>query len=280
MQTLMHAHMYNPPTNPPTSTPNFTATPSRTPCEHARCNLYESNKMSRGFIIGRALFCPVCKIFNHTTKHSYHIERALRTRPRLRHSLAKLTYIPERNSAITSTRLLLITLREYPAQDISSLLDNLCSQHAHLVTTRPLIGDPNTDNPQSPLTHALHFVARTLNIPSSQHSIANPRPTATQQHQRYIRAAAVCPCPILNVSTPGNPLICEHCALLRHVITKLSTDDCSVCASPHIDEGCSSTCTSCIIFALIRQTHICGTMERNAAQPGSSPAITTTPLPK
>ena len=56
VQTLLHAHMSNPPTNPPTSTPIFTATPSRTPFEHARCNLYESNKMSRGFIIGRALF--------------------------------------------------------------------------------------------------------------------------------------------------------------------------------------------------------------------------------
>ena len=143
---------------------------------------------------------------------------------------------------ITSIRLLLITLHEHPAQDITSLLANLLSQHAHLVTTRPLIGDPNTDNPQSPLTHVLHFVARTLNILSSQHFIANPCPTATQQHQRYIRAAAVCPCPILNVSTPGHPRMCEHRALLRHVITKSSTDDCPACASPHQNDGNLSTC--------------------------------------
>ena len=182
-QTLLYAHMTNPPTNPPTNTSIFTATPRQSPCEHVRCNLYESNKMSRRFIIGRGLFCPVYQILNHAAKHTYHIERSLRTRPRLRHSLAKLTYVPEQNSAITSTRLFLITLREHPAQDISSLLDNLRSQHAHLVTTRPLIGDPNTNNTQSPLTHALHSVARTLNIPSSQHSIPNPRPTATQQHK-------------------------------------------------------------------------------------------------
>ena len=78
-------------------------------------------------------------------------------------------------------------------------------------------------------------------------------PTATQQHKRYIRAAAVCPCPILKVSTPGNPHMCEHCALLRHVITKLSTDDCPACASPYTDNGSPSTCASCIIFALIHQ---------------------------
>ena len=243
------AHIQSP-TNPPTSTPILTATTSRTPCEHDRCNLYESNQLSRGFIIGRALFCPVCQIFNHAAKHAYHIERALRTRPRLRHSLAKLTYLPNQQSAITTTRLLLITLREHHAQDISSLLDNLRSQHAHLIKTRPLIGDPNTDNPQSPLTHALHFVARTLNIPSTQHSIANPRPTTTQQHQRYIRAATVCPCPILKVAAPGHPHMCEHCALLRQVITKSSTNDCPACASPHSDDGIPSTCAGCVIFAL------------------------------
>ena len=59
VQTLLHAKMTSPPTNPPTSASIFTATTSRTPCEHARCNFYESNKISRGFIIGRALFCPV-----------------------------------------------------------------------------------------------------------------------------------------------------------------------------------------------------------------------------
>ena len=32
------------------------------------------------------------------------------------------------------------------------------------------------DNPHPPLTHALHHLTRTLNIPSVQHSIANPRP--------------------------------------------------------------------------------------------------------
>ena len=147
MQTLLHTHMTNPPTNPTTSTPIFTPPQSRILCEYARCNLYEANKMSRGLIIGRALFFSVYQILNHAAKHTYHIERVLRTHSRLRHSIAKLTYIPDKNTAITSTRLLLTTFREYPAQDISSLLDNLWSQHAHLVTTRLLIGGPNTDSP-------------------------------------------------------------------------------------------------------------------------------------
>ena len=47
--------------------------------------------------------------------------------------------------------------------------------------------------------------------------------------------------------------MCEHCALLPHVITKSSTDDCPACKSPHTDEGCSSTYASYIIFALIDQ---------------------------
>ena len=123
----------------------------------------------------------------------------------------------------------------------------------HILLQRPLIENPNTDNPQSPLTHALYFVVRTLNIPSSQHSIANPRPTASQHHQRYIRAAAVCLCPILKVSTPRHPRMCEHCALLRYIITKSSTDDCPACTSPHPNDGSPSTCAGCVNFALIRQ---------------------------
>ena len=255
VQTLLHAHMTNLPTNPPTSTPIFTTPKNRIPCEHKRCNLYKFNKMSKGFIIGRALFSPVCQIFNHAAKHTYHIERSLCTcpRPRLRHSLAKLTYIPEEHTTSIFTRLLLITLREYPAQDLSQLLNNLRSQHAHLVTTRPSIGDPSTENPQLPLTNVLHFVARTLDIPSIQHSIANPRPTATQQYERYIRAAAVCPCLVLKVSTPRHPRMCEHCSLLRHAITKSPTNDCPAYASSHLDNGSPSTCVSCIIFALIHQ---------------------------
>ena len=139
----------------------FTTHQRRLSYEHDRCNLYETNKLRRGFIIGPALFYPVYQIFNHAAKHIYHIERDLRTRPRLRQSLTKLTYMLDNDTALTSTRLLLITLQEHHVQDISSLFDNLRSQHTHLITTKPLIGDPNTDNPQSPLTHALHFVART-----------------------------------------------------------------------------------------------------------------------
>ena len=78
-----------------------------------------------------------------------------------------------------------MTLREHPAQDITPFLNNPRSQHAHLIHTGKLVGDPNTDHPQSPITHALHNLARTLNIPSCRHSITNPRPTPAQEHARY-----------------------------------------------------------------------------------------------
>ena len=80
-------------------------------------------------------------------------------------------YIPDNDTAITTTKYLIMTLRKFSVQDITSLLDDLRSQHAHIIKTGKLIGDPNTDYPQSPLTHALYNLARALNIPSSQHSI-------------------------------------------------------------------------------------------------------------
>ena len=137
-----------------------------------------------------------------------HIERALRSRPRLRESLSHMTYTPGKDTALTTTRCLFMTLRKYPAQDITSLLNNLRSQHAHLIHTGKFIGDPNTDHPYSPLTYAFNNLARTLNIPSYQHSIANPR--AMEAH----------PCPVTTIDIPGTPRMCEYYDLLRHVPKK------------------------------------------------------------
>ena len=78
-----------------------------------------------------------------------------------------MAYIPGKDIALTTTRCLLMILREHPVQDITPLLNNLWSQHAHLLLTREFIGDPNTSHPQSPLTHALYNLARALNIPSN-----------------------------------------------------------------------------------------------------------------
>ena len=47
--------------------------------------------------------------------------------------------------------------------------------------------------------------------------------------------------------------MCEHCALLRHVITKSSTNDCPTYASQHTDDWIPFTCAGCTIFALIHQ---------------------------
>ena len=59
-----------------------------------------------------------------------------------------------------------MTLREHPAQNIISILNYLRSQYVDLIHTGKLIGDPNLDHPQSLNIHALHNLARTLNIPS------------------------------------------------------------------------------------------------------------------
>ena len=68
LQPILHAHLDNPPPALPTDKPTLTITQHPLPYEHDRCTLYESANVRRGTIIGCALFCPVCKIFNHTTK--------------------------------------------------------------------------------------------------------------------------------------------------------------------------------------------------------------------
>ena len=146
-----------------------------------------------------------------------------------------------------------MTLREHPVQDISSLLNNLRSQHSHFIPTGSLIGDPNTDHPQSPLTHAIHNLACTLNIPSCQYYLANPRPTDVMQHARYIRAATICPCPVTKITNPGTPRMCEYCDLLHQVIRKSPTNDCPACAMPHTDANDLSTCLLCVLYALVHQ---------------------------
>ena len=55
--------------------------------------------------------------------------------------------IPDTQTAIATTKSLFTALREHPAQDTTSLLDNLRSQHAHLVTTGNIDVDPNIDHP-------------------------------------------------------------------------------------------------------------------------------------
>ena len=89
VQTVLHNHLLHPPTSQSHTTPpqNQVSTPTR--CEHDRCDLYASSGMRRGLIIGWGLFCPVCQIFNHTAKHTHHIERTLKTTPRLRLQLGQ-----------------------------------------------------------------------------------------------------------------------------------------------------------------------------------------------
>ena len=118
---------------------------------------------------------------------------------------------------ITTTRALLTALWKHSAQDISLLLNNLRSQHTNLITTGKLDDDPNKDNTQSPLTHALHNLPQTLNLHSSQYDIANSRPTLTR-YARYARAVTVCP--IITIEIPGTLRMCEYCDLLRHILTK------------------------------------------------------------
>ena len=193
VQTILPAHLRPSFADPPTSTHIYTTPQRRVPCKHDRCQLYEAAGFSRELIIGRALYCPVCQIFNHAANHTYHIERALRSRLRLHESLSHMTFIPGDSTTLTTTRCPLMILREHLTQNITLLLNNLRSQHAHLIHTSKLVGDPNIDHPQSPITHTLHNLARTLNIPSCQHSTANPRPIPNQEYARYTRESTICP---------------------------------------------------------------------------------------
>ena len=208
--------------------------------------------MRRGIIIGRALYCPVCQIFNHAAKHTHHIERALKTTPRLRLQLGQLIFIPDDQTDLITTAAILRVLRTHPAQNIRSLLNHLRFQHSHLYTTQRPDKDPDRDNPQSPLTHALHNVARTLNIPSCYHSLANPLPTDSLMIQRYSRAITMCPCPTTTIPTPGTPRMCEHCHLLRTVRTptpsqSMPLHQCPACALPMDNTPPHTVCPGCIV---------------------------------
>ena len=122
-----------------------------------------------------------------------------------------------------------------------------------MVTYWRLIGDSNTNYPQSPLTHALHNLARTLNVPLCQHFLTNLCPTVAQQHDHYIRAATICPCPVIKIIKPGTPHMCEYCDLLQPVIRKSPTNDSPACALPLTDAHTLFACSICILYALIHQ---------------------------
>ena len=94
---------------------------------------------------------------------------------------------------------------------------------------------------------------RTLNIPSRQHSLANPRPTDAIQHARYIRVATICTCPVTKIDNPGTPRMCEYCDLFHHVIRTSPTKVCPACAMPNADANNLSTCPICVIYALLYQ---------------------------
>ena len=254
VQTLLTAHRRHTKTaTTPTTAPILTTIPRRLLCETDRCRLYESANHRRGVIIGNALYCPVCKIFHHAVKHTYHMKRALRNRHRLIATLSPLTYIPGKYQALTTTHTLLVTLSA-STHGIASLIAALRKQHAHLIRPGVLNNDRDPpDSPQSPMTHGLHYLARTLNIPSYQHTIANPQPTQDQQHARYLRASTICPCPTTTIATPGTPRIYEHCNLLRHIITRSHTNTCPACASPHEVTDTTSTCPDCVVYALLYQ---------------------------
>ena len=162
-----------------------------------------------------------------------------------------MTFIPGDNTILTTTRCLLMTLREHPSQKITSLLNNLRSQHAHLIHTGKFVGDPNTDHPQSPITYELHNLARTLNIPSCQHSIANPCPTPAKEHARYTRAATIFPCPITTLATPGIPRMCEFCDQLKRVLTQSPTTACPACARPRSATDTPHACSRCVLYTII-----------------------------
>ena len=102
-----------------------------------------------------------------------------------------------------------------------------------------------------PITHAIHNLARTLNVPSCQYYAANPRPAPAQEHARYTRVATLCTCPITTLLKPGTPRMCEYCDQLKYVPTQSPATACPVYAKPNSDTP--STCSDCVLYALIHQ---------------------------
>lgn len=99
------------PTTPPTDNPKYTTSQQRLSYEHDRCTLYAAANLSRGIIISRALFYSVYHIFNHAVKHSHNIEQTLKSRPNLRDSLSRWTYIPNTQTEIIIIKAIITALR-------------------------------------------------------------------------------------------------------------------------------------------------------------------------
>ena len=228
--------------------------------------MYAATHMKCDIIKGCFLFYHVCSIFNHATQHTKHIKRALTSYPRLRFSLSKWTFLPDRQPAITTTSTILTTLRSQTAQNIAPILRTLCDQYIHLYRTRSPNDDPDRYNPQSSLTHALQNVVRTLNIPSSQRSLANPLPTTAQQCQRYSRAATICSCPP-RFDTTRTPRMCENYDFLRSYVhrtlpTPVPNIICGACDMHNDTIPPHQACTGCIasMYSSARTRFYCGGM--------------------
>ena len=148
--------------------------------------------MRRGIIVGRALFCPVCQIFNHAAKYTHHIERSLKTTPRLRLKLGQWLFIPANQTALVTTAAILRVLQTHPAQNIRPLLNHLQFQHNHLYTTQHPDRDLDRDNPHSPFTHALYTK---LSAPLTSPCIITLLPTRSPTTAKCaIAIAALSPC--------------------------------------------------------------------------------------
>ena len=111
--------------------------------------------MRQGTIICCAIFCPVCKIFNRTAKYIHHIERARKSTPHLRLSLARWIIIPYLQTVIVPTATIIWTLHHHPAQNMRTPLNTSVSNTVisiiHNVQTAIMI--TKTHNIPLPLRH-------------------------------------------------------------------------------------------------------------------------------
>ena len=85
---------------------------------------------------------------SHAAKHTHHIERVLKTTPRLRLSLTQWLFMPNLQTTIFPTAAILRALRNHPAQNIRPLLKPLHFQHSCLYRAQRPNRDPDHDNPQ------------------------------------------------------------------------------------------------------------------------------------
>ena len=205
-----------------------------TPCTHPRCNLYVSAGLNRGTVPGNSLFYPVYNIFNHDGQHTYYIDHTLANIQLSRMTLASLTFIPDKQIMIITTATILTIIRTHPSHIITSLLNNLRSQHSY---------------PHKTPKQSTFLPAKTLLLTHSRQRNNNITDTSA-----WLPSALVQHDPTKKIISR----MCEQFNLLRSTrirssSTRGSTTFCGACGHPTDTTHTHVTWSICVVYVLLHQ---------------------------